>query len=225
MLKVLAPAAFLALTLQVCAPAESQAQTPEPSPSNFKVDASLRSRYELVDWFGPYTADRRYGFGHTKAQAGISYNAAPFRFYLQGQHFQLYDLPSSAAGPGAAYFVSHNSESEPGSAAFRQGYAEYKNQGYELYAGRFLYSNGMEVAPMNTALATLRAKRIAQRVIGPFDFTAGRSFDGARAAAGGVSGTLHTFFVMPTEGGFDSDLNQTIDEIKLAGLSWTATFS
>lgn len=56
----------------------------------------------------------------------------------------------------------------------------------------------------------------------PFDFTAGRSFGGASFTVTSELGVLTGVYAMPTQGGFEVDLSQTIDDVRLGVLSWTA---
>ncbi|MBN8548211.1 MAG: alginate export family protein [Deltaproteobacteria bacterium] len=195
------------------------------TPSPFKYDVSLRARYEHADWIGALATDRQYGFGHSKLLFGAGYTVDSFRFYAQGQYFQLYNLPDGAVGPGAVYYLTNGAEENPGMVSLRQAFIEWKNSDIDLVAGRFLYSNGSEAMPLQPTLASLRSKRIAQRLIGPFDFTAGRSFDGARIIAPTSLGAFTAAYVMPTQGGFEVDLNLTIWDVRVPVVSWTAPFA
>lgn len=201
------------------------AAEPAPAKSPLTFDASLRVRYEHADWFGPAQSDLNYGFWHSKLLFGAGYTAESVRIYMQGEYFQLYNLPEGASGPGATYFAANDMDENPGNVALRQAFLEVKNSDVEAIAGRFLYSNGSEAMPKQPALAAIRAKRVSQRLIGPFDFTAGRSFDGGRLTIPASAGSFTGLYVMPTQGGFESDLNLTIYDIRVGGLSWTAPWS
>lgn len=189
--------------------------------SSFTFDSKLSARYESVDWFGGDKDSYHYNFGHTRVQLGTSYKKDSFRFYLQGQYFQLYDLPSSASGPGAVYFTTNGSEDSPGKAAVRQAYGEIQDSFGNVTLGRFLYSSGSEAQAAQSILANVRSARVMQRLIGPFDYTSGRSFDGGKGTMNTEAGAFSGLFFMPTEGGFEIDQNRTMNEIKVAGLSWT----
>lgn len=205
----------------ICTPVGAMA---ESEGGIYTAEASLRSRYEHADWFGGGAASHDYNFGHTKALFGLQYKSGPFTIYSQGQHFQLYNLQSDRAGPGGVYFSTNGGDENPGSLSLRQLSAAFEDDSLSAKAGRFLYSSGSESPPKNPALLTLRTGRVTQRLIGPFDFTAGRSFDGARITLNPDYGPLTALFVMPTQGGFEADLNRTIDDIKLITFSWTAPF-
>lgn len=188
----------------------------------FTFDLYARGRYELAHWYGASTQDRTYDFYHTKVQLGVGWKDGLYRSYLQGQFFQTYDLPTNATGPGGVYRTVNTNHEYPGAGSVRQGYFEYSNGGDELLLGRSLYQSGSEAAPHNETLATLRSKRIAQRLIGTTDFTGGRSFDGIRGSlANEELGTGSAFFFFPTQGGFETDLSPTIARIRIVGTSWT----
>ena len=70
--------------------------------------------------------------------------------------------------------------------------------------GRFEYRDGLEVVPSDPTLAFLARTRIAERLVGPFDFTnVGRSFDGARIAYDTPDWNLTALASRPTQGGFE----------------------
>lgn len=199
-------------------PSSAFAEAPQSNISfgDFSADMSLRARYEVTDWLDPKVppADPSYSFGHTKLQFGLKYAHASLKAYAQGQYFRLYDLPDDGAGPGTAYFVSNDKEHSPGDFVLRQGYLSYAGGGASGTIGRFLYSNGIEGLSKDEAVIKLRQKRISDRVFGAFDFTAGRSFDGARAGwnQNGM-GALDVAAFRPTQGGLATDGSSEIEDI------------
>jgi hypothetical protein len=65
--------------------------------------------------------------------------------------------------------------------------------------------------------------RIAERLLGPFDFThVTRSFDGGRVAYDRPYWNATALAVHPTHGGFEVSANREIDAISVAGLALTA---
>lgn len=210
---------LLVLALVAAAPPVQDPATPV---SPWRFEASLRNRYEHVEWFGSEPQDRKYDFGHSKLRFGVGYAAEPYSLFAEGQYFQMYALPENGAGPGGAYRTANAGQSHPGAVALRQLYVARRGSDVDAIAGRFLYSNGSEAMPRQKQLAAVRSSRIAQRVIGPFDFTAGRSFDGARATFGTDIGAFSALYVMPTQGGFEVNLNRTITDVQVGALSWTA---
>jgi hypothetical protein len=79
------------------------------------------------------------------------------------------------------------------------------------------------VVPSDPTLAVIARTRIAERLVGPFDFThVSRSFDGARVAYDQPGWNATAFGVRPTQGGFEVSANRELDAVSLAGLALTA---
>ena len=197
-------------------------------PKEVILDATLRERYEFTDWFGPPTdASHSYSYGDTKAQLGVGYQTDSFKAYLQGQYSLAYGLPTNGVGIGANYYQQNDQSTSPGDPFIRQGYLKYSHSIEDINAsgtvGRFLYSSGNEVPVEDKSLAWVQQKRVAERMIGPFDFTFGRSFDGARLDGGNKElGNLTASVFRPTEGGFYTDGTDEIQEITVVTTAYTA---
>jgi hypothetical protein len=72
----------------------------------------------------------------------------------------------------------------------------------------------MEGLSKDETVAQLRQKRVSERVIGPFDFTGGRSFDGLRLGwKVENAGALDVAAFKPTHGGFATDSSSEIEDI------------
>jgi hypothetical protein len=96
-----------------------------------------------------------------------------------------------------------------------------RGRGFTAAFGRFEYRDGLEVVPSDPTLAVLANTRIAERLVGPFDFThVSRSFDGARVAYDSPDWNVTAFGTRPTWGGFQVSANRELD-IELAGLAAT----
>lgn len=191
----------------------------------FKTDASLRIRHEFEDWAATTAQDSQSDFGHTKLQIGAAAESDIWKAYIQGQYFQLYGLDSNVAGgPDASYFSTNNSDSSPGGLNLRQANLTLRDSSKEkikLLAGRFLYSGGAETVSAEPQISWVKSNRVAQRLIGPFDFTGGRSFDGARFdIKDDQYGTLTLHGSHPTQGGFETNSFETIDDISLLTAAW-----
>ena len=91
----------------------------------------------------------------------------------------------------------------------------------DVTAGRLLYSNGGEIKSPDQQLQLLKQKRILNRVLGSFDFTGGRSFDGVHVRAPFGDQTLTASYLRPTQGGFATDANAQIQDIQFATLAYT----
>jgi hypothetical protein len=103
----------------------------------------------------------------------------------------------------------------------KQGTLTVRGRGLTAAFGRFEYRDGLEVVPSDPTLAFLAKTRIAERLVGPFDFThVTRSFDGARVAYDSPDWNVTTFGTRPTWGGFQVSANRELD-MELAGLAAT----
>lgn len=195
--------------------AHAAAQDPSAA-DDFSAELFFRSRYEFTDWLEPIAppSDPSYSFAHTKLQFGLKYSRPRMKAFVQGQYFQLYDLPDDGAGPGAVYFSSNDREHSPGDIGLRQAYLNFLGKSGSATLGRFLYSNGMEGLSKDETVAQLRQKRVSERVIGPFDFTGGRSFDGLRLGWNEQNaGAFDIAAFKPTQGGFATDSSSEIEDI------------
>lgn len=210
------------LTLALSSELAAQTPAAKEKAQGFSYDASLRSRYEFVDWLdaGNQGIDNQYSFPTLKGQLGVRYTEDWIDLYLQGQYAQAFNLPNNAdAGTGVSYRSANRGDGDPGSVSVRQAYAKLPQlfaTDSTLLVGRSLYSSGAEVKSANKSIDWLKSKRIADRLIGPFDFTFGRSFDGLRFDYKNEDlGVLTLHASHPTEGGFVADSNKTITDISL----------
>jgi hypothetical protein len=200
-------------------------------PKEVILDASIRQRYENADWFRPPAGptgskDESYGYGDTKAQLGIGYQQDIFKAYLQGQYSGAYGLPSDGTGIGSSYYTQNESHSSSHDVFIRQGYLKLAPTIEDLKTsgtiGRFLYSSGLESPVENKSLLWVQQKRIAERLIGPFDFTFGRSFDGGSFNAGSSeNGTFSASVFRPTDGGFVTDGFDEIQDINVVAAAYS----
>jgi hypothetical protein len=98
-----------------------------------------------------------------------------------------------------------------------------RRSGLAVTGGRFDYSDGLETVPADPGLALLKRQRIAERLLGPFNFThVTRSFDGVRLAYDAPVWNATVLLAHPTVGGFEVSANRELDDVSVAGLavSW-----
>jgi hypothetical protein len=205
-------------------------EAPGPFGSKLRLEASARLRAELVDWFdtdpaGP-TRDDDYGFYGNRLQLGLRATRGPLELFAQLQHSSVLDLPEHAPGPGGSYFAN-TPRRDQNRLFLRNGWLRWRNafgaEGLSLQAGRQLYRDGLEAPSSDSTLLWLQRNRIAERLIGPFDYThVGRSFDGGMLAWDSTWVNATGFWFVPTQGGFEIDANRQIDDVNVAGLSATA---
>lgn len=197
--------------------------------------ASDRARGEFVNWFAPppgLTAPdaERYDFFGNQLRLGFRLTFPHVQLAVDMQDTRLVNLPADASlpppqgnlGTGANYYANTRRRDQ-GEPFLKQGALTLRGRGVTLTGGRFDYRDGLETVPSDPTLLFLKRQRIAERLVGPFDFThVTRSFDGARLAYDRPGWNDTAFLVVPTVGGFDISANREIDEILVAGnaLTW-----
>lgn len=196
---------------------------------------SERVRGEFVGWFRPPPGTapgdaNRYVYMGNQARAGIRVLLPWVQLVVDAQHTQLVSVPDDASlappqgnlGPGAIYFANTHSR-EQGELFLKQGFLAVRRAGFTLTGGRFDHREGLETVPGDPTLAQVKRMRIAERLVGPFDFThVTRSFDGVRLAYDAPAWNATALAVHPTFGGFEVSANREIDDIDVAGLTLTA---
>ena len=201
-----------------------------PPPDKLKISAAWRTRLEMWDFFEPSGgagANNTYNFIGSDLRVNVAWTDDWFDVFVEGQSVVLAELPglatgTSAEGPlglGAVYRANNNNDDYDGSAYLRQASLKLKKlglRGLSLKGGRQVFSDGKEAMPADPTLAWLQNTRIAERLIGPFDFTyAGRSFDSALAAFTRGALNVTGFYGKPTQGGFNINGMDEINDIDL----------
>jgi len=197
--------------------------------------ASERVRGEFVGWFAPPPGTApahagRYAFFANQLRLGARLTLPHLQAVLEMQDTRLANLPDDASlapprgnlGTGATYFANTHATSQ-GEPFVKQAFLAVREHGLALSAGRLEYRDGLETVPGDATLATLKRTRIAERLIGPFDFThVTRSFDGGRVAWDRPAWNATAFGFVPTQGGFEVSANRELDKIALGGVALTA---
>jgi hypothetical protein len=202
-------------------------ETAGPLDSTIRLEVFNRVRGEFVDWFNPPPGNPqptyRYNYFANKFQLGLRVKRDPIEMFAQLQHSLLENLPGPAQGPGGLYFANTH-ETFQEQAFLRQGWARLKGAAFapqlSVTGGRLLYRDGAEVLPKDKSLAWITNARVAERLIGPFDYTnIGRSFDGGIVAWDEPAWNATTFYVRPDTGGFEINAGHAIAQMNLAGAS------
>jgi Alginate export len=183
--------------------------------SSLTVFASWRFRTEAWDWFQPSSGQNSYGFVHSLLRAGLSQTRERFEWLAEGAQDSILGLPANALAPGnqgqlglgGTYFVANQDRHNIASGFLKQGYLAIRlPRSGKLTVGRFGFSDGTEVKPTNATLAELVNTRVAQRLIGEFNFSAVmRSFDGVHLSLDQGKNNFTLLAVRPTEGAFQVD--------------------
>lgn len=203
-----------------CALAQNVAEPAHLGP--IAITGSVRARVEGWDWFKGQ-GENGYAYSGTLARISLSQSKPRFDWQLELAAPILLGLPNGAIGPGAqgqfglgaAYFAANN---PAGAMANRNSAFVFPMQAFvrfkspfgrtkeSLRIGRFQFADGAEVVPANPTLATLKASRVNQRLIGTFAFThVQRAFYGGeyRREIGNL--TLNAVAALPTRGVFQVD--------------------
>lgn len=182
-----------------------------------KVSGSFRSRAEGWNWFEG-NANSDYLYNGNILKLDFAQKRATWEWQLELAVPFLLGMPSNAIAPapqlqlglGGNYSGANDNRNNDGMMFPKQGWIKWNglfgDQHQSLKIGRFEFIDGMEVAPKNATLATMKRTRVGQRLIGPFGWShVGRSFDGIHytAEAGGSNFTL--VGAMPTRGAFQVD--------------------
>lgn len=182
------------------------------------VHGSLRSRAELWDWFQGTEGDGSYAFSGNLLRISFSQQRDTLEWQFELGAPILLGLPQNAVAPGAQgllgmganYFVANDSARNTAMIYPKQAFVRFKNlfgsKAQSLKLGRFQFSDGAEVTPANSTLASLKRDRINQRLIGPFGFThVERSFDGFHYVFNQPKTNVTLVGALPTRGVFQVD--------------------
>jgi Alginate export len=214
--------------------------------ANLKLTLQDRIRGEGVSWFQPKPDPSKgisrgagdYGFFANQIRFGAQLKLPHLTAVIEGQDVRLVGLPKDASlpapfgnlGPGALYFAHspgvRRDQTDLGETTLRQGYFTLSDppgvSGLSLTLGRFEYSDGLETPSKDPTLTWLKRFRIAERLIGPFNYThIGRSFDGLRLVYEQPNYNFTGIAVRPTHGGFEISSSRQIHDIDLVGATLT----
>ncbi len=197
-----------------------------PWDTHWQLSAGNRLRGEFANWFQAAAPNdnNQYDFLGNRTQLGIGVTRGPLSAFFQYQHTELVNVPAGATGVGGTYFANtHQHFQEQG--WLRQGWLQATPKvgawRLTLQGGRMRFLDGSETVAPDPSMQWVKTQRVAERLIGPFDFThVGRSFDGARVAGDTDALNVTGFALWPTSGGFEISAGRGMD-VNLAGVSAT----
>src|SRR5215472_10564071 len=181
--------------------ASSTPAAPAPAPSApaikpiqlgpVTITGSLRARLYAWDWFEAPPAENQYQYSGNLLRLSLSERLKTWDWNAEFAVPFLLALPSNATAPapqgalglGSNYYAANHNQQNTAMAFPKQVYVHFRGIGgdeaHSLYIGRFTFLDGSEITPKNATLATLKASRVAQRLLGDFGWSdVGRSFDG-----------------------------------------------
>jgi len=206
----------LALLLCIAVPglAQSADQAQPIQIGNVTFSGSIRERYEAWDWFDSGKGQNQYGYSGTIIRFGFSQKHENYDWTIDFMAPVLLGLPDGAVlaapqgqlGLGASYYAANNKETNTAFIFPKQAFFRWHGMHNSLRAGRFEFTDGSEVKPKDATLATLKAERIGQRLIGNFGFSdVQRSFDGLQYGYGNGDWNFTAVSAVPTRGVFQVD--------------------
>ncbi len=172
---------FLAVLLLLVAAATVSAQDAAPpiKLGDVTFSGSIRERYEVWNWFEPTTGNNLYGYSGTVVRFGFSQKKERYDWNIELEAPILLGLPEHAVNPpplgqyglGGSYYAANDNKQNAAFLFPRQAWFRLKGAHSSLRAGRMEFTDGSEVTPKDATLASLKADRIGQRLIGNFGFS------------------------------------------------------
>jgi hypothetical protein len=235
------PACLLAAVLLAASPAlgtppddAGPAQSdPARLPEGLQLYALDNFRWEHWDYFDPASpgGDPDYDFFANRLRLGLRYERPHLALHLAGQYVQLLSLPDDASGtPGGALgtgavYYAHARRRDPNAVYLKYAILEGRDlfeRDVDVAVGRLSYSSGLEADSGIAKIEAVKKSRVSERLIGEFGWSHfQRSFDGARLSWRSPVGQLSLAGFRPTEGGFEDNVNRTIDKIDVAAAAYT----
>jgi Alginate export len=208
---------FLTYFLLLAGCAVAQAQDPGTQPlqiGGVTFSGSIRERYEEWNWFEPDSGNNLYGYSGTIVRFGFSQKREHFDWNIEFQAPILLGLPDHAVNPpplgqyglGGSYYAANDNTRNAAMIFPKQAFLRIKGEHDSLRMGRMEFTDGSEVTPKDPTLATLKADRIGQRLIGNFGFSdVQRSLDGLQFLYTNGATTFTALSAIPTRGVFQVD--------------------
>jgi len=199
------------------------------------LGGEIITRYAYWNWFEASSDNNEYNYGFQRTRLNLKFDSKYVNVFVQPQYVNMFGLPDDAVSPsprgplgmGGLYYL-HNKEENPYNVGLHQGYLQFKNmfeQDISLKLGRFEYCDGLEVLRKTDGkkFNTVKKMRLADRLISSFGWSAfGRSFDGGLFSFDNEKINFTSSFFYPTQGGWEKDINETIEDIKITTATLTA---
>lgn len=193
------------------------------------------ARYAYWNWFEGPSNDNEYSYGFQRTRLHFKYTSPYLDVFVQPQYVHMFGLPDNAfkappegpLGMGGLYY-KHNRDTAPYDFGVHQASLTLHSTedcGWSAQLGRFEYSDGLEVRDKSDGkqFNALKNMRLGDRLLSPFGWSAfGRSFDGALLQYDQENANLTTSFFFPTQGGWEEDIDTTIDDIEITTVTLTA---
>jgi hypothetical protein len=207
---------FVCLLLLLTATAIG-AQEPASQPiqiGGITFSGNIRERYEAWNWFEPASGNNLYGFSGTVVRFGFSQKHEHYDWNIEFEAPILLGIPDQAVHPaplgqyglGGSYYAANDNNRNTAFIFPKQVFLRIKGDHDSLRMGRMEFTDGSEVTPKDATLASLKADRIGQRLLGNFGYSdVMRSFDGLQFLYGNGPWTFTAVSAIPTRGVFQVD--------------------
>jgi len=205
----------------------------EKTKARLTFGGQIFGRYAYWNWFEGPSHDNEYSYGFQRTRLNLKYSSEHLTAFVQPQYVHMFGVPDDAfkappegpLGMGGLYYV-HSHDREPYDFGVHQAYLALHttDRSWLLKFGRFEYSDGLEVLQKSDGrhFNALKKMRLGDRMISPFGWSAfGRSFDGVLAQYDHDKFNLTGSFFYPTQGGWEEDINRTIDDIRITTFTLT----
>ncbi len=199
------------------------------------LGGEVLARYEHWKWFEGPSRNEEYGYPFQRTRLNLKYTAPHWTIFLQPQYVHMFGVPDDAfaqgpegpLGMGGLYYA-HSHDTDPHSVGIHQAYIAIHDalmKDLTIKLGRFEYSDGLEVFRKSDGkhFNMLKNMRLGDRMISPFGWSAfGRSFDGVLWQYDKPKVNLTAGLFYPTQGGWEEDINETINNIRIIPVTLTA---
>jgi hypothetical protein len=208
---------LFACALLLLAGIATEAQQPETPPiqlGDVTFSGSVRERYEVWNWFEPASGNNLYSYSGTVVRFGFSQKHENYDWNIEFEAPILLGIPTTAVNPaplgqyglGGAYYAANDKNQNSAFIFPKQAFFRVKGDHASLRVGRMEFTDGSEVKPKDPTLASLKADRIGQRLLGNFGYSdVMRSFDGMQFAYSNGPWTFTAVSAIPTRGVFQVD--------------------
>lgn len=211
-----------------------QLYTSEKRGDGLTLGGSVFARYAYWNWFEGPDNGNDYDYWFQRTRIHLKYTSRFWSAFVEPQYVTIFDVPEDAFGApplgpygmGGLYYL-HNNDDDPDSLGFHQGWLSVytPDKRLQLTLGRFEYSDGREVMQAGDGVHFNMLKNIhlSDRMISSFGWAAfGRSFDGGVFQYDDQRVNVTTMFSYPTQGGWEEDINETMEDISIGAATLTA---
>src|ERR1035438_7212456 len=198
-----------------CLPAVAQSDPPPLEIGGVTFSGNIRERYEAWDWFEPTTGGQNlYGYSGTQIRFGLSQTRQNWDWNVEFEAPVLLGIPNGAVRPapqgqlglGGSYYAANDNSQNTAFIFPKQVFIRYKWDHSSLRVGRFEFTDGSEVKLKDATLASLKADRIGQRLLGNFGYSdVMRSMDGLHYAYSNGPWNVTAVSAIPDRGVFQVD--------------------